>query len=84
MALVGGDLPKSDGGGGFPAVDAAECQFECDRRAHCTFWSHVDEWKVRTPGLKVGANYYATEMAAKSCTALGAAEKAPPVAWRCM
>lgn len=46
MALVGGDLPESDGGGGFAAEDATECQFECERRANCRFWSHVDEWKV--------------------------------------
>ena len=47
VALVGGDLADSDGGGGFAAEDAAECQYECDRRANCNFWSHVDEWKVR-------------------------------------
>ena len=46
VALVGGDLGDSDGGGGFAAEDAAECQFECDRRANCNFWSHVQEWKV--------------------------------------
>ena len=47
VALVGGDLADSDGGGGFAAEDAAECQYECDRRANCNFWSHVQEWKVR-------------------------------------
>ena len=46
VALVGGDLGDSDGGGGFAAGDAAECQYECDRRANCNFWSHVQEWKV--------------------------------------
>lgn len=46
VALVGGDLADSDGGGGFAAEDAAECQYECDRRANCNFWSHVDEWKI--------------------------------------
>ena len=53
VALVGGDLADSDGGGGFAAEDAAECQYECDRRANCNFWSHVDEWKVRFGTLPV-------------------------------
>ena len=53
VALVGGDLGDSDGGGGFAAGDAAECQYECDRRANCNFWSHVQEWKV---GRKQGDN----------------------------
>ena len=53
VALVGGDLADSDGGGGFAAEDAAECQYECDRRANCNFWSHVNEWKVRFGTLSI-------------------------------
>ena len=53
VALVGGDLADSDGGGGFAAEDAAECQYECDRRANCNFWSHVNEWKARFGTLSI-------------------------------
>ena len=46
IALVGGDLPESDGGGGIRAADPPECRFECNRRAQCRFWSYVEEWEV--------------------------------------
>jgi hypothetical protein len=46
IALIGGDLPESDGGGGLAAADAQACSHECARRATCKFWSHVQAWKV--------------------------------------
>ena len=46
IALVGGDLSESDGGGGFRTEAAKECQFECQRRANCNFWTWVEEWQV--------------------------------------
>ncbi len=46
IALVGGDLSASDGGGGLPTADPEECRYECGRRANCQFWTHVEEWQV--------------------------------------
>ena len=46
MALVGGDLTEADGGGGIRTKDPEECQYECNRRANCNYWSHVKEWRV--------------------------------------
>ncbi|XP_059079608.1 uncharacterized protein LOC131877823 isoform X2 [Tigriopus californicus] len=46
VGLVGGDLKEAEGGGGIRAKNAEECKFQCDRRAQCRFWSHVDDWKI--------------------------------------
>ena len=39
-------MDATDGGGGIPVTKAADCGYECYRRANCFFWSYVADWRV--------------------------------------